>query len=483
MKHFFIFLLALSLIGLIVFTAAGGGSVKIKKLYSAVYNKTVSALKLGQQSALQRYEDKKKSAHAVDSDYKYGDQPPSAISEVLVQRVSSSSTLNSSETASSSEEDFAAAISKDKEIENIVPSSDLTASGANTPYSEQTPSPLFRQGEEKTPFSDKTGIPWIDSSSSHFNLKVEPHNKTIMTPNLGMRFETVYQILNRNISWMLGGKASVYVYQNKADFLKYEPSAAAWSGAFYSASQNRIVMYDDPKNTDKMISHFMHELTHLFVQNFFNPPDRKIDVEPPIWLNEGLAVNMEDIAINNNGGIWNDDLIYAVISQQARAVKSAPARESGGTKIATLQTVNSPLSLGTRARMFNTNQGIKFQNFRDFVKMESYDKAEKAGQTEVWYFQAFAMVRFLFRPDESMQPKKRIQFEHFTELLSDIQEKRDENGKLLRNARGQIMLQRTSLETALNKAYGFKTIEDFEDKFWSWLYQYQDDQLSRNRSD
>lgn len=482
MKHFFVFLLALFLIGLIVFTAAGGGADKITSLYHSVYNKTVSALKLGQESALQRYEDKKASARAVDSDYKYAEQSPVALSEILTESISSSSALSSSQTAASSGKDFAGAFLENKNIEDTKPLPDSAPAPADIPYVEQTPSPLLRRGEKQNPYSDNTGIAWIDSSSSHFNLKVEPHNKIIMTPNLGMRFETVYQILNRNISWMLGGKASVYVYQNKPDFLKYEPSAAAWSGAFYSASQNRIVMYDEPNNTNKMISHFMHELTHLFVQNFFNPPDRKIDVEPPIWLNEGLAVNMEDIAINNNGGAWNEDLVYAVISPPTRGT-SASAREIGGTEVATLQTVNSPLSLGARARMFNTNQGIKFQNFRDFVKMESYDKAEKANLTDIWYFQAFAMVRFLFRPDESVQPKKRMQFEYFTKLLSDIEEKKDANGKPLRNARGQIMLQRTSLETALNKAYGFKDTDDFEDKFWPWLYQYQDDQLSRKQSD
>ena len=83
------------------------------------------------------------------------------------------------------------------------------------------------------------------------------------------------------------------------------------------------------------------------------------------------------------------------------------------------------------------------------------------------------MVRFLFKPYNNQYPENRIQFEQFTKLLNTYQNKRDSKGKLLKDDKGRQIKARLSVAAALKKAYGYNSIDDFEMKFWQWLYDYQ----------
>lgn len=328
--------------------------------------------------------------------------------------------------------------------------------------------PQFKKVEKSSSQKAKEpgrGIKWIDSSTRNFNLKVEPQTSGIMTPNLGMKFETVHQVLSKNISWMMSGKSKVYVYQNRQSFLRNEPVASSWSGAFFSPTEDRIVMYDEPKNTSKMLSQFTHELTHLFVEEFFNPPSEGYKLEPPIWLNEGLAVNMEDISSSTKGGVWANDLVVINIISQSEKLKLLSRLRSGQGLTAEERR--------TAAANMVTAKTVVFTNFADFVKNSSYDIAEQKGDVENWYFQAYAMVRFLFRSKNSDYPDKRIQFEQFTKLMKTFEDKKDSKGKVMRDEQGRVIKKRMSTEAALKKAYGFRNMQDFETKFWKWLVEMQ----------
>lgn len=327
--------------------------------------------------------------------------------------------------------------------------------------------PQFKKQEQPRRKAPASNIKWIDSSTRNFTIKTEPHTtgSGIMTPNLGMKFETVYQILSKNISWMLAGKAQVYVYQNRQSFLRNEPVASSWSGAFFSPDENRIVMYDDPKNTDKMISQFSHELTHLFVENFYNPPGKQFTAEPPVWLNEGLAVNIEDISADIKGGVWANDLITMNILSEAEK-KKLLARIKNKNKL-------SAQERKELASKVVSSRTVSFVNFADFVKNNSYDIAEKNGNVENWYFQAYAMVRFLFRQGRTMYPDKKMQFEQLTKILKTFEDKKDAKGNIVRDANGKPVKKRISTEAALRKAYGFKDMKDFENRFWKWLHSMQ----------
>ena len=324
--------------------------------------------------------------------------------------------------------------------------------------------PQFKKEPAPAPEPGRN-VKWIDSSSRNFVIKVEPQTSGVMTPNLGMKFETVHQSLGKNIPWMMSGKAKVYVYQNRQSFLKNEPVASSWSGAFFSPSEDRIVMYDEPKNTSKMIEQFTHELTHLFVEEFFNPPSEGYKLEPPVWLNEGLAVNMEDIASNSKGGVWASDLVVINILSDSEKKKLLSRLRSG-------QGLSAQEKRAAAANMVSAKT-VAFTKFSDFIKNSSYDIAEQKGDVENWYFQAYAMVRFLFRTKNSAYPDKRMQFEQFTKMLKTFEDKKDAKGNVVRDASGRIVKKRISTEAALRKAYGFRDINDFENKFWKWLIPMQ----------
>lgn len=305
--------------------------------------------------------------------------------------------------------------------------------------------------QDKAPKS----VDWINLSKGKLNVKMQRRKQGIPTPNLSMKFNNVYQSLFRNIPWLMGGSANVYVYQNRQNFLEHESVASDWSGAFFSPENNRIVMYDEPDNVDKMLSQFEHELTHLFVENYFCPPGSN-KPEPPIWLNEGLAVNMEDITNKASGGVWARDLIVVNLLPSSKT----PIKD-----------LREPRPI--------TNVTIRFLKFSDFVQKDSYDRAVANGKVEDWYMQAYAMVRFLFKPYNNQYPEKRIQFEQFTKLLNTYQYKKNAKGQIVKDKDGRKIKIRTPLQEALKQAYGYNNIDEFELKFWQWLYQYQTDQRAK----
>lgn len=365
---------------------------------------------------------------------------------------------------------------KDEQPEQIIPQGEVAPQSGkeeivNTDKPDASASiktPQFKKVKKTAPKKAPEpghGIKWIDSSTRNFSIKVEPQTSGIMTPNLGMKFETVYQVLSKNISWMMSGKAKVYVYQNRQSFLRNEPVASSWSGAFFSPTEDRIVMYDEPKNTSKMLSQFTHELTHLFVEEFYNPPSESYKLEPPIWLNEGLAVNMEDISSSTKGGVWANDLVVINIISQSEKLKLLSRLRSG-------QRLTAEERRAAASNMV-TAKTVVFTNFADFVKNSSYDIAEQKGDVENWYFQAYAMVRFLFRSKNSDYPDKRIQFEQFTKLMKTFEDKKDSKGNVMRDEHGRVIKKRMSTEAALKKAYGFRNMQDFEAKFWKWLVEMQ----------
>ncbi len=308
-----------------------------------------------------------------------------------------------------------------------------------------------------------TGINWRDNSSTNFIIKAEPQKKGIGTPNLAMRFQTIYQRLRQNITWMMGDKVSVVVYANRASFLHHE-KLSGWTGAFFDPAKNRIVMYDEPNNADRMIELFSHELTHLFVDRFFDPKTRAFHTESPVWLNEGLAVNMEDVSITPTGANWADDLIYLNIL-------------SASDRRALQQTANAVRKPGQTGDMpvrvpFGT---VFFANFADFMDDKSYNRAEAAGDVENWYRQAYAMVRFLFRPYNAPNPEKKMQFQQFTEEINKAAAVPAVNGATFGRVSPAAQM------AALKKAYGFKDAADFERKFWQWMQEQRKRALEKKR--
>lgn len=309
-------------------------------------------------------------------------------------------------------------------------------------------------------------IKWIKSDFGSLHIRIEPHRGTIQTPNLAMQFQEVFQMLRQNIPWMIPGDINVEVFQDKKSFLQYNREVTEdWSGAFFDPDQNIIVMYDAPKHQRHMMKKFAHELTHLFFENTFNPPDSDAPKkEPPIWLNEGLAVNMEDIAKTPNGDVWDRDLIVINIFSDGEHRLLKRRKKDGG------------LSYKEREgfkKFAVSDKVVFFEDFGEFMEQDSYDRAVAEGRVDDWYLQAYAMVRFLFRPTTSQTPAKRMQFEQFTKLLSTYVPQRDDNGRIVLNEDGQKIMSRPHEEEALRQAYKYKDVRDFEESFWKWITMYQ----------
>jgi len=320
----------------------------------------------------------------------------------------------------------------------------------------------------------KEGIKWIDSNFGTLKIKIEPHTQAVMTPNLAMQFKNIFQMLRQNIDWLIPSEVSVEVYQNKSTFLHHNRSVAEdWSGAFFDPNRNIIVLYDQPKRQEKMYKKFAHELTHLFIENTFNPVNSKAPKkEPPIWLNEGLAVNMEDITKTPQGGVWNNDLIVINIFSEGQHKALLKRKKDGGL-------TNDEKRAFTRFSV--SDEIVFFKNFADFMKPDSYDRALQEGKVDDWYLQAYAMVRFLFRPGNTSNSGTRMKFKKFTELLATYSPKKDKNGNLILTPKGKKIMVRMTEEDALSEVYRYKNIYEFEKAFWSWLVKYQAEERKKLR--
>ena len=312
--------------------------------------------------------------------------------------------------------------------------------------------------------SGTSDIKWISSNFGGFQINIEPHTRTMMTPNLAMQFNGVFQMLRQNVAWMIPGKVNVEVYQDKKSFLAHNRDVAEdWSGALFDPGRNIIIVYDEPHHTKQMLKKFTHELTHLFVENTFNPPDSKApQKEPPVWLNEGLAVNMEDITKTPKGGVWHNDLVVINIFSEGEHETLKARKKTGG--------LTQKEKEGLR-KFAVSDKIVFFQNFADFMEPDSYDKALANGKVDDWYLQAYAMVRFLFKPTPNQD--KRMQFKQFMEVLAKYSPKRDKNGKPVLTADGKKIMVRPTEEEALKIAYKYQNVLAFEADFWRWLTTFQ----------
>ena len=301
----------------------------------------------------------------------------------------------------------------------------------------------------------RPGVTWIKTKSTHFEIYTQKRDSGIGSSNMSMIFEEAYSTLRRNIPWMMSNKVRVFVYQDHGSYLSHEPNAKAWTRALAYPIRGEIVVYDEPGKQKELKEIFTHELVHIFTQKFFDKhgTDRLIT---PIWLDEGLAVYMEDQAYNGiKGGPWAND--FKVLNLQRS--KDSPTEEFGSSRAKTFQPA-------TRRR----GKAVTLMPFGMFMQEGSLSAMESRGKTQNWYLQAYLMVRFLLNPANSSSPSNRMQFEQFTRLLAQGEQVRDPStGFLKRDEKGKPVYQPYSMEKALGKAYRYNSAAAFEDAFWDWV--------------
>ena len=326
--------------------------------------------------------------------------------------------------------------------------------------SKNRPNKVPAPNKKFNPNAFRPGVTWVASKSTHFDIYTEKRTSGVGSANMGMLFESSYQTLRRFIPWMMSGKVRVFVYQDHQSYLRHEPNAQAWTRALAYPTRGEIVVYDEPGKSQELKEVFTHELTHIFTQQFFDKHNTG-RIMTPTWLDEGLAVYMEDHAYNGRqGGPWNHD--FKTINFQRDPSQSAPSFSS---KSMFGSSGSSKSSFGSKRK----GPPLYFTPFEAFMQEGSLQSSEGRGKTQDWYFQAYTMVRFLLNPAGGTSPSNRMQFEQFTRLLAQGEALRDPStGFLVKDSRGKTVYQPYSVEKALGRAYRYGTIANFEDNFWRW---------------
>lgn len=392
-------------------------------------------------------------------------QPKTAEPTALEKDIEKSNALlpapaGQGDTEESSEEEAAA----DAELEYAVKMLEETKQAAQSAgrkippaASQNKPKTVPSPDKKFNPNAFRPNVTWQESKSTHFDIYTQKRASGIGSSNMSMTFESAYQTLRRFIPWMMSGRVRVFVYQDHDSYLRHEPNAKPWSGALAYPTRGEIVVYDSPDNNQQLKESFTHELTHIFTQQFFDK-HKTGRIMTPNWLDEGLAVMMEDQAYNGaKGGPWANDF------------KTLNFQRDPSDKVATFGSTSMFGSSAKRLTAKRAGKPLYFMPFNQFMEDGSLEAAEGRGKTEDWYFQAYAMVRFLLNPAGGASPSNRMQFQQFTTLMSEGEPVRNPaTGFLMKDSRGKTVYQPYSAEKALGRAYRYNSIAGFEDAFWNW---------------
>ncbi len=132
---------------------------------------------------------------------------------------------------------------------------------------------------------------WSVDQTAHFSVHHENPGGSPADDNLVERiYAGLHPALSTLVPWMTDKKVDVYLYETRESFLKGRFSPPPWSGGLMSDAdgEKALAVYAP---LDEVVA--AHELTHLYFHSYF---DEK-SVSPPAWLDEGLAVTMQDQAL------------------------------------------------------------------------------------------------------------------------------------------------------------------------------------------
>lgn len=199
------------------------------------------------------------------------------------------------------------------------------------------------------------GPDWHVKVSPHFEIL---HESAWSPASISLEMEKMYASMRLSMSmfapWMVKERSKIYIYSSQESYLNGEFQPPRWSKGLAYASKKTIVVYDTG-DAGKLKAVIAHELAHLYFEGYFA---EKLKY-PPQWLNEGLAVYMEE-SVFPEGGPWGQALAYF---PEARRV---PFDRFFGLKID---------ALGSDAEISD------------------------------WYLQSYGTVLYLYRPNMRLQFK------------------------------------------------------------------------------
>ncbi len=333
------------------------------------------------------------------------------------------------------------------------------------------PSKVPAANKAFNPNAFRPGVEWTPSKSTHFTIYTQKSTSTIGSANMPLTFESSYETLRRFIPWMMSQNVRAFVYQDHNSYLRYEPEAKAWNRAIAYPTRGEIVVYDEPGRAQELKEVFSHELTHIFTQQFFDKHNTG-RIMTPTWLDEGLAVLVEDqmfTGVGRRGGPWDHD--YRTLRFE-RDPKTQMATFGSNTMFGRGYQPKPFVPISQRGGPTGPRHGkpVRLIPFEEFMQEGSLEAAEGQDKLQNWYLQAYLMVRFLLNPGGGSSPSNRMQFEQFTRLISQGEPVRNPStGFLVKDSRGKQVYEPYSVEKALARAYRYNSISAFEDAFWRWL--------------
>ncbi len=258
-------------------------------------------------------------------------------------------------------------------------------------------------------------------AAADWKLKESPHfliyHESGWAPNsISIEMEKLYYSMRLNLSmfapWMVKEKTKIYIHSGQDTYLKGEFNPPSWSKGLAFTSKKTIVVYDSG-DLEKLRAVIAHELTHLYFESYFA---EKLKY-PPKWLNEGLAVMMEDSSHSADGGPWSAALRYM-----------------------------------PRERFFGMRSYFS-------TELSSLNTDQKIGD---WYLQAFGLVKHLY------SPARRLQFRNFCakiregadleKALWDVYRVRDTD-QLEKNWFSWLDFYRAGEEGATGASFNFKPVK------------------------
>lgn len=170
-----------------------------------------------------------------------------------------------------------------------------------------------------------------------------------------------------------------YLFSRRADYAKIVGEQMSHTGGVFIPGHNRLVVVLEGNTRIGLRRVLQHEAFHQFAHNRISP-------NPPIWLNEGLAVLFEE-------GLWTGDRFI---------IGEVPA-----WRVALLR---------------HHMQQRRLVSFRTFMDWSPHDWNQRMmgdpAQAEIQYNQAWAMVHFLVYATEGTgQPFYRERLIHFLNRL------------------------------------------------------------------
>ncbi|MDE2143626.1 MAG: hypothetical protein KGJ84_14555 [Elusimicrobia bacterium] len=211
------------------------------------------------------------------------------------------------------------------------------------------------------------GWDWRETSTPHFIVR---HQDTWLPPGLTIGIERIHFRLGMDLGtfspWMAKDKINLYLYRDLQSYVAGEFSPPPWSNGV-AIYDKKAVAIPSMATTPQMLRVLAHETTHLLFVSYF----QEKHVQPPSWVNEGLAMLEE---------------------------ADSPERPQ------TSQWYQSMVAMDP-AKWFPIDDFLEINPTKDL-----HDNKTKVAE---WYVQAYSMMNFLVRKHS------RLQFKNFCSLLRD----------------------------------------------------------------